>query len=221
MNFSIRNSTFSNKLYIVNNSWDLMNGKEIEYDLIEWSKQFVKRDECFVDVGAHMGTYTFNLINDCSHVYAFEPQLTTFCQLCGGIYMNNLHSKISAYNVALSDTSDERGTLYINSNDGGTTSLYQQPNCFSKQIVKIMKLDDFIFAQKIGFIKMDCENSELQVIKGGINTIKKHNPFIMFECNNDNRRDLDQIKNLLSELGYTTVSINNYPHMFLSSPFFE
>jgi FkbM family methyltransferase len=53
------------------------------------------------------------------------------------------------------------------------------------------------------FIKIDVEGAELEVLKGSLNVIKKYNPVILVEIQNDTSYQV--IKKLLSTYGYMNI----------------
>ena len=57
------------------------------------------------------------------------------------------------------------------------------------------------------FIKIDVEGAELEVLKGSLNVIKKQNPVIFAEIQNDNL--YQDIKELLSIYGYINIDLSN------------
>jgi FkbM family methyltransferase len=57
------------------------------------------------------------------------------------------------------------------------------------------------------FIKIDVEGAELEVLKGAINVIKKFQPVILVEIQNN--RSYLEIKSLLSTYGYIQINLNN------------
>lgn len=90
-----------------------------EKNLIEWCKQFCKKDQNILDIGAHSGTYTISLADYCKNVYAFEPQKMTFYSLCGSIALSNI-TNTTCLNYGLG-SSEQVGKqiLKIISADGG------------------------------------------------------------------------------------------------------
>lgn len=162
-----------------------------EKELIAWTKQFLKADEDMIDIGAHCGTYALSCAPYCRNVYAFEAQRMTYYQLCGGIAINYYHN-VYPHHVALGEESKDM-QLYVTSNDGGGSTLNktwtekQQQSCLRTETCAMRTLDSFaLFPQKtkgrVGFIKIDVEGHELQVLKGALQTIRdnKHPP-ILFE----------------------------------------
>ena len=164
-----------------------------EQPLIQWSKQFVDQKLDFIDIGAHSGTYALSLAPYCRNAYAFEAQRMTYFQLCGGIAINH-YENVHPHHCALGDSNNGTVTLNITSADGGGTTINPNiPKLQNQPVIRtettIMKtLDSFgLFPQKgekkrIGLIKIDCEGSELAVLKGAQETIQKNGkPPLLFE----------------------------------------
>ena len=185
-----------------------------EKHLIEWSRQFCSKDKNMLDIGAHTGTYTVSLSQYCNHVYAFEPQKMTYYALCGSIALSNL-TNVTCLNVGLG-SSEQVGkqTLNIISVDGGGSTLHKGNNTIlNTEEIEIKTLDSFNFID-IGFIKIDVENNELQVLKNSINTLKNSNyPKILFEMNEYN----SQLIEFLTSLKYSITNLINCSNMYLAS----
>lgn len=76
-----------------------------ERDLIDWSKQLSPTTRQFVDVGAHVGSWTLVMATQFREVHAFEPRRLTFQQLCGNIALNGLEN-VFVHNVGIETTLD-------------------------------------------------------------------------------------------------------------------
>ena len=186
-----------------------------ESGLIEWSKQFCSPDKIFLDIGAHTGTYCLSLANYSKHVHAFEPQKMTYYSLCGGVALSNLKN-VTCHNFGLGDEEQEGSmTLHIVSNDGGGSSVVPDTDTFlDTEEIQIKTLDSMNL-ENIGFIKMDVENNEENVLRGGFETLKKSNfPSIMFECND--REQHSSLFDFLENLGYKIVTLMGARNMFLA-----
>ena len=185
-----------------------------EKNLIEWCKNFCNKNKNMLDIGAHTGTYTVSLAQYCNHVYAFEPQKMTYYALCGSIALSNL-TNVTCLNVGLG-SSEQVGkqTLNIISVDGGGSTLHKGNNTIlNTEEIEIKTLDSFNFID-IGFIKIDVENNELQVLKNSINTLKNSNyPKILFEMNEYN----SQLIEFLTSLKYSITNLINCSNMYLAS----
>lgn len=185
-----------------------------ECNLIEWCKQFCKRDKVFLDIGAHSGTYSVSLSDYCNHVHSFEPQKMTYYSLCGSVVLSGKEN-ITCWKYGLGSPEQVgKQNLKIVSNDGGGSSLHStnQP-ILREETIEIKTLDHFEI-ENIGFIKMDVEENELYVLKGALNTIKKNNyPKILFESNYNNQ----ELFNFIKEIGYKDiVPVGGCNNMYLT-----
>lgn len=85
-----------------------------EPETLEWLRRFVKRDEVLWDVGANIGLYALYAAKVCgARVMAFEPEAVNFARLNNNIYLNELSSKITGFNLALG-LEERLGHLHLN-----------------------------------------------------------------------------------------------------------
>jgi FkbM family methyltransferase len=184
-----------------------------EKELIEWCKQLCSKDKTMLDIGAHTGTYSISLAEHCKSVYAFEPQRMIYYSLCGGVALSSIKN-VYCKNVGLG-SHEQVGTCTINgiSLDGGGATIHTPHNSMVlyKEDIEIITLDS-LHLENIGFIKMDVENNELQVLQGGVQTLKRSNyPKILFEMNEQN----DNLNSFLNDLNYKILRVS-YNNMFLA-----
>ena len=115
--------------------------------------------------------------------------------------MNDIKN-IIPFNLALSDKSNfvrmiEFSSLGKKSYIFSTQTESRIVNNKKNSIIKYsIKLDDLKIKKKISFIKIDCEGSEMKVLKGGKNLIKVNKPVLLVE-NLDNK-----IPKYLKSFGY-------------------
>jgi FkbM family methyltransferase len=184
-----------------------------ENQLIEWCKQFLKKDKVFLDIGAHSGTYSLSLADYCKEVWAFEPQKMTYYSLCGGVALSNKRN-ITCKQIGLG-SKDQVGyqTLNIVSSDGGGSSLHSTSGILCQETIEIVELDSFNI-ENIGFIKMDVEENEMFVLQGATETLRKSGwPTIIFESNNENQELFNYIQ---IELNYRLMRISGVNNMYLA-----
>ena len=188
-----------------------------ESQLIEWSKQFCNKDKIFIDIGAHTGTYAISLAQYSKYVIAFEPQRATYYALCGSVAASGLADKITCHHFGLG-AEEQVGiqALKIVSNDGGGSSLSPDENkrVLREEAVEIQTLDSIEVRADIGFIKMDVENNELNVLRGALNTLRESGyPPILFESNGPNPTLFGFLKDALK---YKIVTVGGVSNMFLA-----
>jgi FkbM family methyltransferase len=196
-----------------NMNYYIQNGL-FEKNLMEWCRQFCKKDKNMLDIGAHSGTYTISLAENCKHVYSFEPQKMTYYSLCGSIALSNIKN-VTCINFGLGSLEQVgKQTLNIVSLDGGGSTLHTNNNNILKtEEIEVRTLDSFNI-DNIGFIKIDVEENELQVLLSGENTLKMSNyPKILFEMNVENK----ELINFLKGINYNIININGYNNMFLAT----
>jgi FkbM family methyltransferase len=147
-----------------------------------------------LDIGANLGTFCLPLAKKISkHEYhAFEPQRIVYYQLCANTFINGLDS-VHCHNFGLSDK-EERLVLtmpdYAKETNIGAFSIDQEVRekeyeCKTegvKEQLVVHTLDSGAH-KNVRLIKIDVEGHELEVLKGGIETIKANNyPPIIFEA---------------------------------------
>lgn len=184
-----------------------------ESSLIEYSKKLCEKNKIMLDIGAHSGTYSICLADKCKHIYSFEPQRLTYYSLCGSVSLSNL-TNVTCLNYGLGSPEQVgENKLFIVSNDGGGSTLIQTQNqVLTTEIVNIRTLDSFEI-DNIGFIKMDVEENELNVLKGALDTLRRSNyPCILFESNTHDK----QLFDYLISLSYKINPIDGYNNMFLA-----
>lgn len=182
-------------------------------------------DSVILDCGANFGYNTIltakTLIN--SRIYCFEPQRIIYQQLCGNLILNNIYNA-QAVNCALGNKS---GVLELNPVDYesewvniGDTSIGE-----GGESCNIEQLDNFDL-DRVDFIKLDVQGSELSVLEGAVELIKKHLPDIFIEIEEHQLAKFDvkkeQIFNFLKNLGYRIWRIENeYPcdHICVANKF--
>lgn len=131
-------------------------------------KQFIKKGDRVIDVGAHIGTITLamsNLVGKSGAVFAFESELITFRELYWNIY-SNLRTNIFPYLVWLGDKNTEKemsGKLYSTS-----------------WIREYRTLDSFNL-DNIALMKIDIESTEDEFLEGARETIARSRPILIIE----------------------------------------
>lgn len=147
---------------------------------LKFLKFLVPRSKLAVDIGANKGTYTLPLSWYAAGVHAFEPHPLLFRYLTDAFP----GGKVTVHPLALSN---ERGesTLKVPVKgkqervnvgsllDANTQGVHVYP-------VRVETLDA-IGLKQIGFIKIDVEGAELDVLAGAAATIARDRPNILCE----------------------------------------
>jgi FkbM family methyltransferase len=149
-------------------------------------RRTLKRDSACIDIGCHNGDVLEQMIRLAPHgrFYAFEP-LPDFYDKLTRKYAGDLRVVLSP--MALSDVrQSETEFNYVLSNPGYSglkKRKYDRPDEIDVKInVSTDLLDDIVKkSDHISLIKIDVEGAELGVLRGGISTIQRDMPVIVFE----------------------------------------
>jgi FkbM family methyltransferase len=155
-----------------------------EKPLIQWATDtYVRSDKVFLDIGAHVGTYSWICGRKAKHTYAFECSAKTFCFLAANIALHNLTDKITPVRCALGPSAGTTQVLVRSADGGGNgvKSLSSTDTHVTQQSIDMRTLDSFNLSE-IGFIKLDVEGFEKEVLQGAVETLRRSNwPPILFE----------------------------------------
>jgi FkbM family methyltransferase len=198
-----------------------------EKPLIMWATDnMIKDTHNFLDIGAHVGTYAWTCGKKANHTYAFECSPSTFCYLAANVALQGLEDKISVYPYALGNA-DKEVEYIIRSQDGGgngVKSLSDADTSCKKVKVQMKTLDSFKLSN-IGFIKIDVEGFEKEVLEGGVETLKNNNyPPILFESWGDWKeregvpatKIREELFEYLKNLGYKVNIVHGVIDMYLA-----
>ena len=147
-----------------------------------------------LDIGANLGTFCVPLARKIPKLkfHAFEPQRIVNYQLCANIIINSLDN-VYTYELALSNKDDQLNLVmpdYAKETNIGAFSIdtevrsneYECATVSVTNKIDLVPLDFFAFSD-VKLIKIDVEGHELEVLQGGLETIKANNyPPIIFEA---------------------------------------
>ena len=184
-----------------------------EGDFCFFLKQ-INEDGILLDIGANIGAMTYYMAKffPNSTVYSFEPvplNLITLRKIVNRYKLQN----VEVCNYALGNEDGEAEIVMPELEHVKMQGLSHvvhesitEMNVGDTFKTKIKKLDHLDFLQntdkKIVAIKLDVENFEYFVLKGGENLLKKHKPIVYSELwDNENRV---QCFTLMNSLGYQT-----------------
>ena len=175
-----------------------------------------------LDIGVYRGVYSYKLSQNFKNIHSFEPNPLLFPYLEKNL--KKIISNIKLYNLALSNHSGVTELkLPLRSKSifqDNIEELFQlgaatmHPNNkiknYKKVTIKMKKLDDIKIDNKIGFIKIDVEGHELEVIKGAKKYIEKHKPVLLVEIEKRHtNKPVDETINYINKLGYECFYVKN------------
>jgi FkbM family methyltransferase len=166
-----------------------------------------------IDIGAHVGNHTtffagvLNLTT-----YAFEPNPIHFSLLRSNLEANGLEGRCTLFNVALGAEAG-RGTIdeasATNSGMSRVTPAMNGP-------VEVTSLDKALpHLARLDVLKVDVEGSELGVMRGAQETLRRLRPVAYIEISSENFGD---VQALLSSCGYVCWKRFNATATFLFLP---
>jgi FkbM family methyltransferase len=138
---------------------------------LQRSLEFVTCWDLAIDVGAHVGTWSKVLVQKFSRVVAFEPM----APLRACLEKNVVSDRLQVVPMALGNRHGAVSFSYDESHTGATHIDLAKPG-----IIPLGKLDDFDL-DNVGFIKLDCEGFEQDVLEGAMQTLERCKPIIVVE----------------------------------------
>ncbi|MCW2338508.1 FkbM family methyltransferase [Sphingobium sp. B2D3A] len=150
----------------------------------------VKAGEVFVDIGANVGTYAIYAGVIGARVFAFEPEALNYAELNKNIFVNNLHGRVTAYCMAISDQADV-SVLHLSAfvvagshHDYGE-NWWKSDRTIGNRLVKreqrpqqgciSYSLDELVARQVLpqpNHIKIDVDGFENKVVRGAAKTLQ-------------------------------------------------
>jgi FkbM family methyltransferase len=160
-----------------------------------------------IDIGANVGMWSLALSRYFSRIEAFEPNPK--CISC----LKKSHLKnVFPHNVALSSS---KGTYKLNIpifhgriiDEQATLNNIAVPHTTNDVPVHI--LDEYSY-KDVGFIKIDVEGYELEVLKGAKNTITREKPIMVIEIEQRHISfPMNRVFEYVFSLGYEAFFIND------------
>lgn len=153
--------------------------------------QLIKSGDTVIDVGANIGAHTLWMAQragPAGRVIAFEPQRSVFQMLCANMALNAVMN-VDAYWAA---SGSQRGHITVPRMDPtivgnfGALSLGTADEGDSVQLMSIDELN----LDSCGFIKVDAEGMESDVLEGSRSTIRRTKPILYVE---NDRNDLSGV----------------------------
>jgi len=163
-----------------------------------------KKEKISIDIGANIGLHSYFMQKHSKKCFSFEPQEKLYQHLI------KIFPKTQVFCYALS-SKEGTAMLYVPQISGiedhesatiESSNLVESNTIFFENEIRLKTLDSYCF-NDVGFIKIDCEGHEMEVIIGGINTIEKNLPNLMIEIEEKHKRgNLLAIYEVLANFNY-------------------
>jgi len=178
-------------------------------------RKSVKPGMHIIDIGAHIGlfsTVSSQLTGKTGKVVAFEPTPATYDILLQTLQLNQCSNVIPVLGAVGAE--DGWAVFYVSETEGcNSNSLVR--NDIQKEAkenrVELFTIDTVVskYSLQPGFIKIDAEGAELDVLKGGLKTFKEYKPILILGLHPDfikNKGDeLSTIWDVLQQSGYMVM----------------
>lgn len=187
-------------------------------------EKYVTKDSIVVECGAHIGTHTLKLALLANHVYAFEPMPSTNKVLHRNLLLNTT-GNVTIFQEGVSDASGSTTFRWIPFGNPGASCLDNNPMVLPSNLPSVetihvpLRTIDSLNLDRLDFMKIDVEGYESLVIKGAMNTIRKHRPVIVMEVWSNLHTDTSiehtryKYRELLS-LGYNVSHVEGPDYLF-------
>ena len=154
-----------------------------------------------VDVGAHVGITAYQMSRSFEHVHAFEINPKIYECMNYNLKQRNV-TNVTTYPVGLG--ARKESVTIKTTNKSFSTHINPSQREGNTPVMPL----DFYNLTDVDFIKIDAEGYEPFVAQGGIKTIERCQPIILYECKDHPQRygfHADSIRQILAPLGYRMI----------------
>jgi FkbM family methyltransferase len=190
---TIRPFIFS-EILMVSGRWEFYVRQILDNDL--------KIDDVFVDVGANIGIYAVPYAKKVKRIIAFEPDPESAKLLLQSIQLNDVDNIELRQKVV---GSTRQKVWYYLSSVPMTSGMSVANEILGELEVETTDLDsELLHESKVDWLLIDVEGSEVGVLRGAKQLLKRYSPKIILECNKEN---ITIASNILAEEGYQIRNI--------------
>jgi len=164
--------------------------RRVDPDGIRWMRSVLRAGDVALDIGAHKGGYLYWMrheVGDSGAVVAFEPQpeLADYLRRC---VRAHAWTNVEVVERALASEPGRRTLLRPGDAPSPAASLVgaSLPPGASGAEVEVDTLDAFLARHppraRLRLVKCDVEGAELEVLGGARDTLARHRPCLLVEC---------------------------------------
>jgi len=160
-------------------------GRVFEPEIVEVAKQYITEGSTVLDVGANFGQMTLffsQFVGEKGRVISFEADNFSFSVLEKNIAANS-RTNIMPIGKAVYDKTGKE--MFYPVPDFKRFSSYGSygldPNAKQGRKVESLAIDSLNIQSPISFMKVDVQGSDLFVLRGAVETIRRHQMPILFE----------------------------------------
>lgn len=202
----INNKRSSNKIVCYSDSIGveiILNGfyEKTNLEILKKAFDIELKNSTFLDIGANIGNHSLFFQSYFKKIVSFEPQKQTFKVLSINTEKyDNIHAK----NFGL-DLENKKVKFYIPFDNNGMASPKIKSINTYEEDVELRKIHNNDY-KNVGFIKIDVEGNELNVLISLNEIINQTLPVISFELN-QNVSSRKKILDFLNSKGYSTFYV--------------
>ncbi len=192
-----------------------MNLLPAEYQDVYFLRQIINPGFNCVDIGAHLGYYTFELsrlAGKNGKIFAIEP-MSKFNRTIASVLQKKQIANVELLQLALGGTGEfvEMGIPSIAGNKKFAYARVKESSAYLDYVEseKVKnETGDHLFENlpHLEFIKCDVEGLEVSVFSSMMQTVKKHLPVLL--CELADQKDRVLLFEMLSPLGYKAYMLN-------------
>lgn len=168
-----------------------------EINLLRFISKFIDPNRTLLDIGGNIGNHSiyFSKILGVKTVISFEPQKTMQEIFERNMELNGIQNVI-LNRFPLSDTSRKLSIKRFDQNNfGGTQFTPDYSGKYEARSLDSLELKD------VQFVKMDVEEHELNVLKGGEKLFTEQKPILWIEIHKDSPTR-NEVLGILQKYGY-------------------
>ena len=169
-----------------------------EPDTARFFRSLLRPGMTFFDCGAHIGFYTLLAAERGCTTVAFEPTPDTFERLCRNVAIN-VFSAVDCRQEALSDETGIGQIFGFPDSNSGMNTLSHGDALAECKVVRIDDLD----LPPPDVMKIDVEGSEVSLLHGAAETIRRHRPVIVIEVSGTTAAYFGQVADDIIEAVYS------------------
>ena len=145
----------------------------------------IQPDEVFVDIGAYIGDTWEQFLSIChgkyekAHLFELDPNIYRRLMKCVGDRFAGPHGGEGIVQCYPYGVSDHTGVVQFTMGESDSTVLsHTEDQSINTNICsgKCVRLDDILKNERVTFIKMDIEGSEMDALRGAAELIKSQKP---------------------------------------------
>jgi FkbM family methyltransferase len=176
-------------------------------------RRLLEPGDVALDIGANLGFLSLlmaKIVGAHGAVHAFEPN-PVLCRMLEQTFARNQGANVKLHPVALGASTAEMELHVPKANFGAASLVRQKSGLAQAHAVRVLSLDDLVAQESIarpGFVKLDVEGFELDVLKGAQKLFSTCRPTILFESNDrPGSREVTPVMKWLDQHGYRFIVI--------------